>query len=113
MVLARDVLGMDVTGIEVRDELAAVGRAIGLSVQTADADDWAGYEKHDCIWLNRPLRDPDAERFLEDRIWREMAPGTVVLVANTETRPPQSWIIINDSWDDLRRGAWVKPLTGK
>lgn len=111
MVLARDVFGLDVHGIEILDELAAIGRAAGVPVQTADADDWAEYEKFDCIWLNRPMRDREAEQFLEDRIWREAEPGTVVLAANTQTRPPQSWIIISDSWDDLRRGAWVKPYT--
>jgi hypothetical protein len=111
MIVARDVCGLDVAGFDVLDELAAIGRGAGVPVQTADAGDWDGYGKADCVWLNRPLRDREAERFLEDRIWREMAPGAVILCANTETRPPQSWIIINDSWEDLRRGAWVKPYT--
>jgi SAM-dependent methyltransferase len=107
MLIARDVLGLEAHGIEILDPLAALARDAGLSVQTADADDWAGYEKFDCVWLNRPLRDREAERFLEERVWREMAPGAVLICANTETRP--HGIIVNDSWDDLRRGAWVKP----
>jgi hypothetical protein len=109
MVLAREVAGLDVTGIEVSDTLAALGRAIGLPVRTADARYWAGYGKHDCVWLNRPLRDAVIEQALEERVRAGMAPGAVLICANTETRPPQSWFIINDSWDDLRRGAWVKP----
>jgi hypothetical protein len=111
MIIARDVYGLDAHGIEISGELAAIGRALGLSLQTADADDWAGYGKFDCVWLNRPLRDRETERSLEERVWREMAPGAVIICANTETRPPQSWIIVNDSWEDLRRGAWVKPYT--
>ena len=109
MIIARDVYGLDVAGIEILDELAAMGRDLGLPVQTADADDWTGYEKFAAVWLNRPIRDREMERFLEDRIWREMADGAVAIVANTETRPPQDWIICSDQWDDLRRGAWVKP----
>jgi hypothetical protein len=109
MLIARDVYGLDVYGIEILDELAAMGRAAGLDVATADADDWAGYEKYDCVWLNRPVRDAGTETFLEDRIWREMSPGSVIICANTQTRPPQSWIIVTDMWDDLRRGSWIKP----
>jgi SAM-dependent methyltransferase len=108
MLLARDVFGLDVHGIEILDPLAALARDAGLSVQTADADDWAGFEKFDCVWLNRPLRDREAERFLEERIYREMASGAVLICANLEA-PPKGWWIINDSWDDLRRGAWAKP----
>ena len=109
MVIARDVYGMDVHGIEILEPLAALGRDAGLLIQTADAGEWAGYEKYDAIWLNRPRRDRELEAALEDRIWREMAEGAVAICANTENRPPESWFIINDSFADLRRGAWVKP----
>lgn len=109
MLIARDLFGLDTFGIEILDPLVAIALGAGLPVQAADADDYAGYEKADAVWLNRPMRDRDAEQFLEERIYREMAPGAVLLVANTETRPPSPWIIINDSWDDLRRGAWLKP----
>jgi hypothetical protein len=111
LAIARDLFGMDVHGIEVHDALAAVGRDAGLPIQTADAADWTGYEKFDAVWLNRPIRDADAERLLEERIWHEMADGAVAICANLETRPPESWFIVNDSWESLRRGAWVKPRT--
>lgn len=109
MVIARDVYGMDVTGIEILEPLALLGRDAGLPIQTADADEWTGYEKFDAIWLNRPRRDRELEAVLEARIWREMAEGAVAVCANLEHRPPESWFIVNDSWEDLRRGAWVKP----
>ena len=38
-----------------------------------------------------------------------MAEGAVAICANPEHPPPESWIIMNDSLSDLRRGAWVKP----
>jgi SAM-dependent methyltransferase len=110
MLIGRELLGLDAHGIEILDPLAAMARDAGLSVETADAGDWAGYEKFDVVWLNRPLRDRDAERFLEERIYREMAPGAVLICANLEA-PPQGWWIINDSWDSLQRGCWAKPYT--
>lgn len=111
MIIARDVFGMDVAGIEILDELALLGRDAGLPIQTADAGEWDGYAKFDAIWLNRPRRDRELEAALEARIWREMAEGAVAICANLENRPPENWFIVNDSWDNLRRGAWVKPHT--
>jgi hypothetical protein len=105
--LARDVFGLEVTGIEILNPLAAIALDAGVNVLTWDAEEFNGYGEFDCVWLNRPLRDAGAERFLEERIFREMEPGAVLICANTETRP--HGIIINDSWDDLRRGAWAKP----
>ena len=99
MVIARDVYGMDVAGIEILEPLAALGRDAGLPIQTAS--EWTGYEKYDAIWLNRPRRDRGLEAMLEARIWREMAEGAVAICANTEHPPPESWFIINDSWSDL------------
>ena len=109
MILAREVLGLDVHGFERSDVLAALGRTIGLDIATANAEDWTGYGKYGCVWLNRPLRAAAAELFLEERVYGEMTPGAVLICANTETRPPQPWIVVNDSWQDLRRGAWIKP----
>lgn len=109
LVIARDAFGMDVFGIEIQDALAQAGRDAGLAIQTADADDWAGYEKFHAVWLNRPRRDAQAERRLEERVYAEMAEGAVLICANLETRPPENWFIVSDSWESLRRGAWVKP----
>jgi len=110
--IARDVFGLDAHGIEIMDELAAIGRGIGLDIETLDAGAWTGYGGFDCVWFNRAYRDAHLERLLEQRIWDCMAPGAVAICANLEGRPPESWFIVNDSWDNLRRGAWVKPYTG-
>ena len=109
MIIARDVYGLDVHGIEALPALAELAAAEWLQVEVADAGTWRGYEKFAAVWLNRPIRDRDAERWLESRVQAEMAPGAVLICANTENRPPQDWIICSDQWDDLRRGAWVKP----
>jgi SAM-dependent methyltransferase len=111
MIIARDVYGMDAYGFDVNEALIADAVANGLHAEVTDALSYAGYGKADCIWLNRPLRDRETEAGLEQLIWREMKPGAVIICANLENPPPESWIIINDSWDDLRRGAWVKPYT--
>jgi hypothetical protein len=110
MIIARE-FGLDVHGIEVHDELAAAARELGLPVETADAVSWSGYGKFDVIWMNRPVRYRGTEAELEQRVFAEMAPGAVIICANLENRPPEPWFIINDSWDSLRRGSWVKPHT--
>jgi hypothetical protein len=108
LVLAR-ALGLDAYGIEVSAELAAPGIDAGLTIEVADALAYDGYRKPAAVWLNRPVRDRGREAALEQKIWREMAGGAVAICANLENRPPESWFIINDSWESLRRGAWVKP----
>ena len=110
--LARDGFGMNVHGIEIIDELAAIGRGHGLDIETADAVTWKGYGDCDCVWLNRPIRDAGAEAALEQRIWDEMTPGAVIICANLEAPPPAGWYIINDSWASLQRGAWAKAGMG-
>jgi Methionine biosynthesis protein MetW len=109
MYLAREIYGFDVFGIEIQKALADDAAEYGLAVQEADAYAWDGYGKAGVLWVNRPLRDRELEAGLEQKIWDEMADGAVAICANLESRPPGHWIIINDSWDSLHRGAWVKP----
>jgi hypothetical protein len=109
LLLARDGYGFDVSGIEIDDEMAAAARELGLNVQTADAVTWKGYGDAEAVCFNRVLRDAGAELELEQRVWREMAPGAVAVCANLESRPPSSWFIVLDAWDSDHRGAWMKP----
>lgn len=106
--IAAGLFGMDAHGFELNEAMASDALERGLSVQIADADDWAGYEKYPFVWYNAVFRDPDQEEFLEQRIWRETAPGTVVACINTRTPPPSDWIIILDAWEE-RHGIWMKP----
>ena len=51
MIIARDVHGLDVYGIEAVAELAVIGDAAGLLIEIADAADagkWGGYGDYDC-----------------------------------------------------------------
>jgi hypothetical protein len=109
MMIARDVFGMETHGIEALGAVAKLSSRHGLDVEIADARVWSGYSRASAVWLNRPIRNRTEQRLLEERVYREKAPGAVLICANTETRPPDSWFIVNDSWDDLRRGSWVKP----
>jgi hypothetical protein len=109
MLLARELFGFDVHGIEYYDEYAVTGRALGLDVVTADAGAWTAYDGHELIWFNRCYRDQHAEGLLEKRVWDRASPGTVVMCANLEDRPPMSWYPVLDEWDDSRAGIWQKP----
>lgn len=109
MLIAREVFGLDVHGIERTDEYAAAARALGLDVPTHDALSWPHYGNYDIIWFNRVFRDPAPETELESLVWRTADPGTVILCANLEGRPPGSWFPVLDSWDSDRRGIWQKP----
>lgn len=109
MLLMQELLGFDVHGIEYYDEYAVTGRALGLDVVTADAGIWAGYGGFELTWFNRCFRDPHAEGLLEKRVWDLSSPGTVIMCANLEDRPPMSWYPVLDEWDDSRAGIWQKP----
>jgi SAM-dependent methyltransferase len=109
MLLARDGFGLDVYGFDINPAYVAAARDHGLPAELASAEAYDGYKAADCVWLNRPRRDREGEAILERQIWDEMAPGAVIICANLEHRPPENWFIIEDQWQDLRRGAWLKP----
>lgn len=110
MLLAREFFGWDVHGFDVCDEYAAFARdALALDVQTCDALEWMKYGGYDVIWFNRVYRDPELQERLEPSIWNEASPGTVLMCANLENRPPLAWYPVLDEWDDSRAGIWQKP----
>lgn len=109
LLVAEEIFGLDGTGFDITDEYAAAGRLMGLDVRTADALAWDGWTGYDLVWFNRALRgEPQAE--LERRVWAQVSPGTVVMCANLESRPPMPWYPVLDAWDDSRRGIWQKPF---
>jgi 2-polyprenyl-3-methyl-5-hydroxy-6-metoxy-1,4-benzoquinol methylase len=110
MLLAREIAGLDVHGFDISDEMTHAARMADLDVETADAVTWSGYGDYDLIWFNRPLRDREMQAALEQRVWMETAPGTVVMCANLEAPPPSAqWFPVLDDWDGGRRGIWLKP----
>lgn len=110
MLLLQELFGFEVHGIEYYDEYAVTARALGLDVVTGDAGAITAYDGYQLIWFNRCFRNPHAEGLLEKRVWACASPGTVVMCANLEGRPPMSWYPVLDEWDDARAGIWQKPF---
>lgn len=108
MLLAQEIYGLDVSGVERVPEYAEQARALGLTVSVEDALAHKGYGGHDILWFNRPFRDQMLQRALEQRVWEQMAPGAVAMCANLESPPPSGWPLILDDWE-IRRGIWRKP----
>lgn len=110
LLIAREVFGLDVHGIERSDEYAAVGRTLGLDVVTADALSMPGYGGHELLWFNRAFRDTALQAKLEALVWNTADPGAVIMCANLECRPPMGWYPILDAWSSERHGIWQKPF---
>jgi SAM-dependent methyltransferase len=112
MVLARELFGLEVQGIERDTEMAARAASRGL-VTAGDALWMRGsnfYGQFDIIWLYRPFRDADKEDELETVIKAEMKHGAILAGGAWESCPGDGgWQIIVDDWSEMRRGAWQKP----
>ena len=110
MMLMKEIFGFEVHGIEFYDEYAAAARSTGLDVRTVDAMSWPSYAGSGLIWFNRVYRTPAGQKMLEPLVWETASPGTVIMCANLEDRPPMSWYPVLDEWDDSRAGIWQKPF---
>jgi trans-aconitate methyltransferase len=108
MLIARDLFGLDATGFDRVPEYTAAARSLGLNANDADAEHYVAYGSFSVIWFNRVARDAEIQARIEARVWRDAAPGAVVLCANLEDRPPAAWLPVLDDWED-RRGIWAKP----
>lgn len=109
MLLARDIFGLDAHGFDRVREYVIAARTLGLNADVADAAEYAGYGKARLIWFNRVARDPVLQARIEAKVWRDAAPGAVVMCAHLESPPPETgWAVILDDWGDLRRGIWRK-----
>ncbi len=110
MLIARELFGLEVHGIEFNPEYAREAVSLGLHVMTGDAADFGDYHRYDLIWFHRPFRDPDSQAALEKRVWDDMAPGAVVITANLEGPPPPDrfHIILDDQ--EIRRGIYMKAM---
>lgn len=106
--LARELCGLKVTGLEIEPEYAAQAEALGVPTLVCDAADFGNYGGYDLIWFNRVYRDPDLQAALEKRIWDDMAPGAVVMCANLEYQPPPAsfWPVLDDL--EVRRAIYYK-----
>jgi SAM-dependent methyltransferase len=105
MLIAQEVFGLDVHGIDRVPEYVNEAWKLGLSAEVADALDYGGYGKFDLLWFNRPLRDRALQRELEAKVWQDVRPGGVVICANLEAPPPEHWWPVLDD-GEVRR--WIK-----
>jgi trans-aconitate methyltransferase len=69
MILARDLFGLDVTGFDRVPEYVVAAKEYGLNVAECDAFDFQSYNKFDIVFFNRPFRDPETQRDLENLIY--------------------------------------------
>jgi hypothetical protein len=108
MRLAQMLFGLTVHGIERNPQMAhaAVSECIG-DCFIGDALEFSHYGDYDLIWLYRPIKTPEFQRVLEQKIYAEARSGAIVAGGALEHHP-EGWITVLDDWD-LRRGAWKKP----
>ena len=108
MLLARDLLGLDVHGFDRVPAYIDAAAGYGLDAFVQDALTYRDYGTFDIVFLNRPCRDPVLERELERTVWAQMRRGSVLLVMNTEMKPPETrWLVVTDDWES-KRGIWLK-----
>jgi hypothetical protein len=108
MLIARELFGLDVHGIDRVPAYVEQARELGLKAGVADALGWDQYGKFGLLWFNRPFRDPAMQRQLEAQVWAGMAPGAVVIAANLESPPPRGWWPVLDD-GEVRRWIVQKP----
>lgn len=110
MMIAAGLFGLDARGFDICEPMTDYARSIGLNVEQADAMDYSHYHEADIVWFNRVFQNPMTQVELENKVWTQLNPGTVVVCANLEQRPPSSWPIILDDME-IRRGSWQKPIS--
>lgn len=111
LLIARGIFGLDAHGIDRVPEYVAAACSLGLRAILADALSYTGYGRYRVIWFNRVARDVSTQLAIEHAVWSGTAPGAVVICANLEQPPPQTWFPVLEDWE-LRRGIWAKPATG-
>lgn len=109
MVLAHELFGLEVSGIERDHEMWKTAQNRGTAIFGDALNPLLNYGLYDIIWLYRPFRDNDLEASLEGKIFTEMKSGAIVAGGAWEICPAAlGWNTIVDDWE-LRRGAWMKP----
>lgn len=108
LLLAEEIFGLDVRGVERVPEFVKEARQCGLIVAEADALGWDGYGEFDIVFFNRPFHDNDVQAQLEQQVWADMKSGAVVIAVNLIAPPPASWYLILDD-SEVRRWIMQKP----
>lgn len=82
-------MGLDVAGIENREQYVAVAKHLcpEAAIELADARWYGGYRGFDIVYSYLPLHDPAAELAYEARLMSEMRPGSVLIAPMIRSRP--------------------------
>jgi SAM-dependent methyltransferase len=107
LLIARDIFGLDILGFDRVPEYVAAACSLGLRATVADAGSYPGYGLAQVTWFNRVARDAGIQAQIEAKVWRDTAPGAVVICANLENPPPGWFPVLDDQ--DARRGIYMKP----
>jgi trans-aconitate methyltransferase len=109
MMLARDLFGLDVTGLDRVPEYLVAAKEQGLNVVECDAMDFQAYNKFGIVFFNRPFRDRPTQAKLEKLVYSKIRRGSVVICMNLETQPPEDkYLVITNDWECGRRGVWLR-----
>jgi hypothetical protein len=108
--VARELFGLQTTGIEYYETLATIAEQKGRGpVINQDVLTYPGnFGEFDIIWTYGPFKDRVMQEDMEQRIYREMKPGAIIAGGHLENRPHGLWIPVLDDWDTGHRGAWKK-----
>jgi SAM-dependent methyltransferase len=102
MLLAGGLL-LQTFGIEKRPEYAQIAARLGLKVQVADAMEWDHYSAFDIVYTYRLFLGAEDQMRFEDRLFRLVAPGAVLITVGGEQWPDL------EGWETLGNFVWRKP----
>jgi len=105
-ILAAALFDLDAGGFDVDEEMVKAALDNGANACVADAMLYPAYHQPDIVYLNKPLHLP-LEADLERKIYEDMKPGAVLILANGATRPPDDWYPVTVEWD-MNTGVFQK-----
>ena len=110
MMIARELFGLSVIGVEYNKTLATISSQKHRGpVWVGDALQYPfGYGNYDIVWMYRCFRDVELQDQLEQKIYKEMRSGAILAGAALQ-HAPEGWEIVVDDFDMGNRGAWKKP----
>jgi len=105
--LAAALFDLDAYGFDLDEDMVKAALDNGANACVADALKYPAYGGADIVYVNKPLHLP-LEADLERKVYEDMKPGAVLILANGATRPPVQWYPVSVEWD-MNTGVFQKP----